>query len=62
MSKILDIISIEVPVYVTRKNANGIIGSFSINGWVAVAALFLWSANAILWGIAGILIAIRVIF
>jgi hypothetical protein len=54
-------ISFQLPFYVTRKNADGVIATYSVNGWVAIAAIMLVSANVLLWGIVGVIVALGVL-
>jgi hypothetical protein len=50
-----------VPVYVTRKNADGIIATWSVNALIAIAILLVLEANILLWSIVGLYQAARVI-
>ena len=43
-----------IPVYVTRKTANGETGSFSLSLWMSLLALMLVWANIVLWSLFGI--------
>lgn len=43
-----------VPVYVTRKDADGFIGRVTLGAWAIVPPLLLASLNAIGWGVYGL--------
>lgn len=49
----------EIPIYVTRKNAHGVIGQLTIGAFWAVLILMLVSFNLILWGAYGVFEVIR---
>jgi hypothetical protein len=42
-----------IPIYVTRKNANGVSATWTINAFIPLLAMFIVFANIILWGIFG---------
>lgn len=44
----------QLPYYVTRKTADGYIGSFYMSAWLIILAQLLLVANVILWGLFGI--------
>lgn len=52
---------LSIPIYVTRPTANGTVGSWSINGYVAMALLIAALVNAGLWSVVGVIIAIGII-
>lgn len=52
---------IMIPVYVTRKDADGKIGAWSVSAPVGVFLLLLVLTNVVLWGVAGIIAAVGVI-
>lgn len=49
----------QIPVYVTRKNADGFVGTYSFAAWLVVLVQFLVSINIVLWGAAGVYAAVR---
>jgi hypothetical protein len=51
-----------IPIYVTRKSAEGRIGQWSVSPLAGVLLLLLVTANVLLWGVAGIIVALGVIF
>jgi len=51
-----------MPLYVTRKTANGETGSLSISVWSALLILLLVVFNIIVWGLIGLYEAARVVF
>jgi hypothetical protein len=51
-----------IPIYVTRKAGDGMIGSWSVSGLAAIAFILLLGLNILLWGVAGIIVALGVIF
>lgn len=40
-----------IPVYVTRKNADGMIASYTVSAWVALAVMIFGGFAAVLWSI-----------
>lgn len=50
-----------IPVYVTRKTADGKTGSLSLSIWTALLVLLLVWLNAVIWGCIGIYEAVRLV-
>ncbi len=50
-----------MPFYVTRKNAEGLSATWSVNAWIGLVLLILLQLNVLLWSIVGIYEAGRVI-
>lgn len=50
-----------LPFYVTRATSNGDVATYSANAYVALLVVVLLSANAVLWGVAGVVGALRVL-
>lgn len=50
---------LSIPFYVTRKNAQGEMGTWSINGYVGLAVLVLLWLNLLAWGVIGLVEAGR---
>lgn len=50
-----------MPIYVTREDADGFIGAFSMSIWMPLLAMLLVWANAIVWGVVGLIYAVRVV-
>ncbi len=44
----------EIPIYVTRPNATGVIGALWLNPYVALTAILVVVSNIIGWGIYGL--------
>ncbi len=55
-------LTMQLPFYVTNKMADGSIGAFWFNAWILLLAQFLFFANAIVWGIIGLVVAFNVVF
>lgn len=53
--------NISMPIYVTRKTADGDTGSLSMSIWMQLLVLFLLWLNAVIWGCLGIYKAVRVV-
>jgi hypothetical protein len=53
--------TVGIPIYVTRKNAAGMIGSWTISAWVGVAVMYLVFLNIFAWGLVGLYEAVRVV-
>lgn len=52
---------ISVPVYVTRKTADGTTGSYSLSLWMPILAILLVWFNVVVWSIIGLVEAVRVL-
>lgn len=52
----------QMPVYCTRENADGVVGSVSLAFWVVFPLLVLGTLNAFLWSIYGIITVLGLIF
>lgn len=50
-----------LPIYVTRENASGEIGTFSMASYITLPAMFLFFVNVIVWGVVGLVEAVRVL-
>lgn len=48
------------PIYVTRKNADGIIATYSLSIWMTLLALMIVWTNIVVWGGIGLYEAVRV--
>lgn len=53
--------AVSIPIYCTRPAGDGVIGSWSVGGWFALVMALLFCVNVLLWGIAGIVVAIGVL-
>lgn len=51
-----------LPVYVTRKTANGYTGSYSLAAWMPLLAIALIWLNIVVWGCVGLYEAARIVF
>lgn len=51
-----------LPVYVTRPTASGVIASYELAAWMSFLVLMLLWINAVVWGLVGILTAVKVVF
>jgi hypothetical protein len=51
-----------IPVYVTRETPGRKVGTFDVAAIWIVIGLHLAAANVLLWGIVGIVAAIRILF
>ena len=49
-------------VYVTRKDADGNISSYSLSLWMTLLAMLLVWANIVIWGIIGLVFSVLVWF
>lgn len=47
------------PFYVTRKDADGLIGTLHVSMWFVLLSLLLGMANVALWGVVGIITAVE---
>lgn len=52
---------VEIPVYVTRKDAHGMTGSVSLAAWMPLLAVLLIWVNVVAWSLVGIIEALRVL-
>jgi hypothetical protein len=50
------------PIYVTRKNADGYIGSYSASLWMPIFTMLLFFTNAFIWGVVGIVYGIQALY
>jgi len=50
-----------IPVYVTRKDADGNTGTYSYSIWMTLLAGFVVWLNVVVWGAVGLVTAVRVI-
>lgn len=50
-----------IPLYVTRKTADGLIGEWSISPYVGLLIWFIFLINVLLWGGVGIYEALKFI-
>jgi hypothetical protein len=50
-----------IPIWVSRKTANGDVSAFSVSGWVFMLVHFLILLNVILWGGYGIYEWVKVV-
>jgi len=62
MKNKLKILGIMAPVYVTRPTADGYIASYSLALYQSLLALLIIWLNVLLWGVIGIIQAIRVLY
>lgn len=49
------------PIYVTRKAADGTVGYLSMSVWMQLVVLLLAWSNALLWGVVGLVYAVKVL-
>lgn len=54
-------LSFAAPVYVTRKNASGETGTYSLSIWMTLLAMMLIWINVVFWGIVGVVKAVEVL-
>jgi hypothetical protein len=52
-------LGISVPIYVTRKSADGETGSYSLSLWMTALAILLVWTNVVVWGVIGLVEAVR---
>lgn len=50
-----------IPVYTTRKTADGYTMTYSMSAWMPFLALFLVVLNMIVWGVIGLYEAYKVV-
>lgn len=50
-----------IPIWVSRKNADGQISQFAVSGWMFMLLALLALVNAFAWGFIGIYEAVKVI-
>jgi len=50
-----------LPIYVTRKDADGETGTYSLSGWAVLLAMLLIWLNIVVWGFLGLYFAVAVI-
>ncbi len=50
-----------LPIYVTRKTANGDVASYSISIWMSLLVIFLGWTNAVVWGALGLYFAVKAV-
>lgn len=55
-------LSFSLPIYVTRTTAKGETAEYAMNIWFTLSAMFFILTNIWLWGIVGIITAIKVLF
>jgi hypothetical protein len=55
-------LGVQIPVYVTRKTADGSTGSYSLSLWMTLLAIFLVWLNIVLWCSYGIVQVAEKIF
>lgn len=60
MSQFASNLNLQVPVYVTRKTADGYTGSYSQSLWMTILAQLLVWTNIVLWGVVGVWKAVEV--
>jgi cell division protein FtsB len=51
-----------MPIYVTRKTAHGNTGDIQMSIWMALVAMLVIWLNVIAWGLAGLYVAVTVVF
>lgn len=56
-----ELATVGVPFYVTRRNADGEIATWSVNAWIALAIIFVVSLNIVLWGTVGLVAALGIL-
>lgn len=47
------------PVYVTRKTAGGVVAHYSLSIWMSLLAMCLVWLNIVVWGVIGLVEAVR---
>jgi hypothetical protein len=50
-----------IPIWVSRKNAQGMISQFAVTGWIFMLIGFLVLLNTLAWGFIGLYEAVRVV-
>lgn len=50
------------PVYVTRKDSDGVTGTWSMSMWMALLVMFLVWLVIVLWSVVGIAVALGLLF
>ena len=48
----------DIPIYVTRRTADGGTGELTMSMWWLAPIMFLAATNAVLWGVVGIYLAV----
>ncbi len=51
-----------MPVYTTRKSGDGYTMTYSVPAWNAFGAMLLILANIWVWGVVGLITAVKVVF
>ncbi len=51
-----------VPVYTTRKSGDGYTMTYSMSAWMPFLAMFIVWLNVVVWGIIGLITAVKVVF
>lgn len=49
------------PIYVTRKTASGETMQYDMSLWMSLVAILLVWVNVMVWGVVGLIVAVRVI-
>jgi hypothetical protein len=57
--RVFDWLSTTLPVYTTRKDAAGITCTYSLIWWMTYIVILLGWANALIWGVIGLIVAVR---
>lgn len=55
-------LSQDVPIYVTRENADGQIAEYTLSIWMTLLAIFVVWANLIAWGFYGLYAVVAQVF
>jgi hypothetical protein len=51
-----------IPIYVTRANADGVIGCWSVGAWFGLVVTLIIMANVLLWSVYALLQVIHLLF
>lgn len=49
MQRLRELFALSIPFYVTRKNADGLVATWSVNGVLGALLLFLFLINLLVW-------------
>ena len=52
----------QIPIYVTRKRADGCIGAINMGAWLMMIIYLLVVLNVLSWGVLGLYFAAKVVF
>jgi hypothetical protein len=50
-----------IPLYVTRKTADGYTGSYNVPAWMTILAMRLLWLNVVAWSLIGLYVAVKTV-